>query len=150
MAGISVSDQRNAVRRRRPQAPLRPWRRNWFRGPAGRASSRQDVVRDGQHGQRAAPVAGGERVKLGRLHLDAQGAMALKLLGKILAFVIERVGGIDAADMHRHADFQRRGVGGGQQAEIGAGRKVQLAEDRARGLPQVEAACASTTSRTLT
>jgi alanyl-tRNA synthetase len=39
----------------------------------------------------AAAVAGGEGVKLCRLHLDAQGAVALQLLAQIGAFVIEGV-----------------------------------------------------------
>ena len=36
-----------------------------------------EVIGDGEHRQRPAPVAGGQRVELGRLHLDGEDAVAL-------------------------------------------------------------------------
>ncbi len=94
---------------------------------------RQQVVGNGQHGQRAAAVAGGEGVKLCRLHLDAEDAVALHLFVQVGAFVVEHVGRIDAARMGRNAHRLRRVPCRAQQAEIGGGGVVQFAEDAARG-----------------
>ncbi len=76
-----------------------------------------------------ATVAGGKVVELRGFHLDEKRAVALQLLRQVGTLVIEGVRGIDAADMHRHADLLRRDIGRRQQAEIGNRGKVQLAED---------------------
>jgi len=91
------------------------------------------MVGDRQNSQRPALVAGGEDIELGRLHLDAEDAVALHLGGEVGAFVIEDIRGIDAAHMGAHAKILGGGGGGGEKAVIGAGRKAQLAEDAARG-----------------